>query len=196
MATMTNAASPVRPKTRRGGRNADQRLFVAVTLIPTILGLLIFWIYPLVNGLVGSFTDWQAFQSDRSWAGLDNYRQLWDDDMFRESLVNTFQYAAMYLPLNVIIGLGLAMAIEASGRLRGLFRTIYFMPVVASAIATALMWKWLYQPSLGLFNQLLDMVGLPPQRFLISTTQALPSIVGYSLWKNVGLTMVLFMAGL
>src|SRR5829696_7750076 len=93
------------PKRKRlGGRDAGQRIFVAVTLIPTILGLLIFWIYPLVNGLVGSFTDWQAFQSDRSWAGLDNYRQLWDDDIFRESLVNTFQYAAMYLPLNVIIG--------------------------------------------------------------------------------------------
>lgn len=181
---------------RRGGRDADQRLFIAVTLIPIFLGLLIFWVYPLANGLWGSFTDWRAFQTDRSFVGLDNYRTLWNDNVFRETLLNTAKYTLMYLPLNLIIGLLLAMAVEASGRFRGLFRTIYFVPVVASAIATALMWKWLYQPSLGLFNQLLDIVGLPAQSFLASPAQALPSIVFYSLWKNVGLTMVLFMAGL
>ncbi len=181
---------------RRGGRDADQRLFIAVTLIPIFLGLLIFWVYPLANGLWGSFTDWRAFQTDRSFVGLDNYRTLWSDNVFRETLLNTAKYTLMYLPLNLIIGLVLAMAIEASGRFRGLFRTIYFVPVVASAIATALMWKWLYQPSLGLFNQLLDIVGLPAQSYLASPSQALPSIVLYSLWKNVGLTMVLFMAGL
>lgn len=181
---------------RRGGRDADQRLFIAVTLIPIFLGLLIFWVYPLANGLWGSFTDWRAFQTDRSFIGLDNYRTLWNDNVFRETVLNTAKYTLMYLPLNLIIGLLLAMAVEASGRFRGLFRTIYFVPVVASAIATALMWKWLYQPSLGLFNQLLDIVGLPAQSYLASPAQALPSIVLYSLWKNVGLTMVLFMAGL
>ena len=189
--------APTRSATRwRGSRNADQRLFIAVTLIPTVLGLLIFWIYPVVNGLWGSFTDWRAFQTDRSFVGLDNYRALWDDPIFTKSLRNTGLYTLMYLPLNIAIGLLLALAVEASGGLKTLFRTIYFMPVVASAIATALMFKWLYQPSLGLFNQLLDIVNLPTQSYLASTSQALPSIVAYSLWKNVGLTMVLFMAGL
>jgi len=102
----------------------------------------------------------------------------------------------MYLPLNIAIGLLLALAVENSGRLRGFFRTIYFLPVVASAIATALMFKWLYQPQLGLLNRLLDILHLPGQDYLLSTSQALPSIVAYSIWKNVGLTMVLFMAGL
>jgi multiple sugar transport system permease protein len=188
--------TPYRRPGRRGGRNADQRLFVLVTLVPVMLGLLVFWIYPLLNGLWGSFTDWRAFQQDRSFVGLDNYRKLWDDPVFIKSLKNSAAYTLMYLPLNVILGLLLALAIEATGALRGFFRTIYFMPVIASAIATSLMFKWLYQPSLGLFNQLLDLAGLPTQSFLASPSQALPSIVGYSLWKNVGLTMVLFMAGL
>ena len=189
-------AVTTRARRRRGGRNADQRLFVAVTLGPTALGLIVFWIYPLVNGLWGSFTDWRAFEPDRAFVGLDNYRALRHDDVFLTALKNTGLYTLMYLPLNVALGLGLAIAVEASGRLKGLFRTVYFMPVVASAIATALMWKWLYEPSLGLFNQLFSLVGLPSQGFLKSTSQALPSIVAYSLWKNVGLTMVLFMAGL
>jgi len=189
--------APPRPRKRRlGGRAADQRLFIIAALVPTMLGLLVFWIYPLVNGLWGSFTDWRAFQSDRAFVGLGNYQALAADGVFFETLINTGQYTLLYLPLNVILGLALALAIEASGRLRPLFRTIYFLPVVASAIATALMWKWLYQPSLGLFNQLLGVVGIPPQGFLTSTSQALPSIVAYSLWKNVGLTVVLFIAGL
>ena len=181
---------------RRGGRAADQRLFVVVTLVPAFLAIVVFWFYPILNGFYGSFTDWRAMTTQRSWIGLEHYRTLWNDDVFREALVNTGQYALMYLPLNIALGLLLALAVENSGRLRGFFRTIYFLPVVASAIATALMFKWLYQPTLGLFNQLLDIVGLPGQDYLLSTSQALPSIVAYSIWKNVGLTMVLFMAGL
>ena len=186
--------SVVRP--RRGARNAGQRLFISATIGPMVLGLLVFWIYPLLNGLWGSFTDWQAFNPDRNWVGLANYAQLADDPVFREALENTFQYALMYLPLQIALGLAVALAVEASGRLRPFFRTVYFLPVVTSVIATALMWKWLYQPSLGLFNQLLDLAGLPTQQFLNSTSQALPAIVLYSLWKNLGFTMVLFMAGL
>ena len=181
---------------RRGGRAADQRLFVVVTLVPALLAILLFWIYPILNGLYGSFTDWRAFQTERSWIGIDHYRGLWNDDTFREALVNTFQYVLLYLPLNVAVGLLLALAVESSGRMRGFFRTVYFLPVVASAIATALMFKWLYQPQLGLFNRILEIVGLEGQSYLRSTDQALASIVFYSLWKNVGLTMVLFMAGL
>ena len=181
---------------RRGGRAADQRLFVYVTLVPAFAAIALFWIYPIANGLYGSFTDWRAFQTERSWIGIDHYRGLWRDDTFRESLINTWQYVLLYLPLNVAVGLLLALAVENSGRARGFFRTVYFLPVVASAIATALMFKWLYQPQLGLFNRILEIFGLPGQSYLRSTSQALASIVFYSLWKNVGLTMVLFMAGL
>jgi multiple sugar transport system permease protein len=90
----------------------------------------------------------------------------------------------------------LALAIEATGILRGAFRMVYFLPVVTSTIATALIWAWLYQPSLGLFNQILELLHLPTQSFLKSTSQALPSIVLYALWKNMGFNMVLFIAGL
>ena len=182
--------------TRRGGRAADQRLFVVVTLVPAFLAIVVFWFYPILNGFYGSFTDWRAMSTDRSWIGLDHYRTLWNDNIFREALINTGQYALMYLPLNIALGLMLALAVESSGKLRGFFRTIYFLPVVASAIATALMFKWLYQPQLGLLNRLLDIFNIPGQDYLLSTSQALPSIVLYSIWKNVGLTMVLFMAGL
>jgi multiple sugar transport system permease protein len=184
------------PKQRRSRRNAEQMIFVLVVLVPMAIVFVLFWIYPLLNGLWGSLTKWQGFNPNRPFVGLDNYRALVKDRIFVVSLKNTLLYTAMYLPLSIALALALALAVEATGKLRTLFRTIYFLPVITSVIATALIWKWLYQPQLGLFNQILELFGLPRQRFLQSTTQALPSIVGYSLWKDVGFDMVLFMAGL
>jgi len=77
--------------TRRGGRAADQRLFVVVTLVPAFLAIVVFWFYPILNGFYGSFTDWRAMSTDRNWIGLQHYRTLWHDDVFREALVNTGQ---------------------------------------------------------------------------------------------------------
>lgn len=181
---------------RKGGRNAAQRRFVCATLVPLALLFIVFWIYPVLNGLWGSFTDWRAFSPDRQFVGLRNYARLVNDSIFITALVNTLQFAAMYLPLQIACGLGLALAIEASGKLKSFFRTVYFLPVVTSVIATSLIFKWLYQPTLGLFNQLLELAGLPTLGFLQSPSQALASIVFYTLWKSLGVTMVLFMAGL
>jgi multiple sugar transport system permease protein len=111
-------------------------------------------------------------------------------------LINTFYFALLYLPVGIVVSLLFALIITPTGILRGFFRTVYFIPVVTSTIATALIWGWLYQPSFGLFNQILELLHLPTQKFLQSTTQALPSIVLYTLWKNMGFTMVIFMAGL
>lgn len=179
-----------------GPRNTNQQLFILVTLLPMVLIFGIFWIYPLFSGAWGSLTRWQAFTPGRPFVGLRNYIQLFGDPIFIKSVQNTFLYALMYLPTEIVLALALALAVEASGALKGVFRTVYFMPVVTSVVATALIWKWLYQPSLGLFNQIFEMVGLPTQRFLQSESQALPSIVVYSLWKDVGFKMVLFLAGL
>jgi ABC-type sugar transport system permease subunit len=171
-------------------------VFLLVVLVPMITIFLLFWVYPLLGGIWGSFTLWRAFDPNKPFVGLRHYLALLDDPIFLTALGNTFYYALLYLPVSIILALLLALAIEATGIFRGLFRMIYFIPVVTSTIATALIWQWLYQPSFGLFNQLLELAGLPTQSYLRSTTQALPSIVLYALWKNVGFNMVLFIAGL
>jgi multiple sugar transport system permease protein len=157
---------------------------------------LVFWIYPMLDGLWGSFTNWSAFNPARGFVGLKHYRALFGDDIFLKALQNTIVFSLLYVPSSIVLALLVAVAIEATGPLRPWFRTVYFLPVVTSVIATGLIWAWLYQPALGLFNQLLQLAGLPPQRFLLSPEQALLCIVVYALWKNLGFNMVLFMAGL
>jgi ABC-type sugar transport system permease subunit len=174
----------------------QQTIFLLVVLVPMLLIFLIFWIYPLIGGIWGSFTLWRAFNPDKPFVGLRHYIALFSDPIFLEALWNTFYYALLYLPASIVLALLLALAIEATGIFRGFFRMVYFIPVVTSTIATALIWQWLYQPSFGLFNQLLQLSGLPTLSYLRSTTEAMPSIVLYALWKNVGFNMVIFIAGL
>jgi multiple sugar transport system permease protein len=174
----------------------SQNLFMTVVFVPMVAYFMLFIIVPLFMGIWGSFTNWTGFAADQKFIGLDNYTRLISDEIFLRALLNTFLYVIMYLPAAIVLGLGFALLIEATGAFKQFFRTVYFMPVVTSTIATALVWAWLYQPSLGLFNMLLKMAGLAPLQFLRSETQALPSIVVYALWKNMGYVMVLFMAGL
>ena len=174
----------------------QKRIFILSILIPMGLFFFTFYIYPLFTGLAGSMTDWRAFQPERPFIGLDNYRKLIEDDTFVAAVRNTLLYCAMYLPISLVLSLVLALAIDASGVLKSFFRTVYFVPVVTSVIATALIWGWLYQPRYGLFNQVLTLLGMSRLQFLYSPAQALPSIVVYAVWKQLGYNIVLFMAGL
>lgn len=180
----------------RSRRRRAQLPFMLATFTPLALVLAIFWIYPLIVGLWGGFTDWRGFVPEQPFVGLANYQALFRDGVFLRSLQNSAMFTLLYVPLALSLALGVALAVEASGQLRALFRTIYFLPFITSITATALIWAWLYQPSLGLFNQVLSLIGLPEQRFLRSPAQALPSIVVYQLWKELGFNMVLFIAGL
>jgi multiple sugar transport system permease protein len=174
----------------------QQGIFVLSVLIPMAIIFLTFWIYPLLSGFYGSLTRWQGFSNEQPFVGFQHYIKLASDPTFIKSLVNTFKYAVVYVPLDIIIALIVALAIENSGKMRTIFRTIYFLPVVTSEIATGLVWAYLFQPSLGLFNQVFRLLGLPTQRFLLSTDQALFCIIGYAIWKTLGYNMILFMAGL
>jgi len=169
---------------------------ILITLAPLVISFLLFWIYPILASLVYSFTRWQAFAKQHPFIGLDNYLQAFKDPIFLRALVNTLAFVALYLPLVIGGGLLLALLVNAAGRLKDLFRMIYFIPVVTSVIATAFVWRYLYQPRIGIFNTILELLNLPPQGWLLDPQQALISVTLYAVWQSLGLNMVWFMAGL
>ncbi|NIM93343.1 MAG: ABC transporter permease subunit [Anaerolineales bacterium] len=169
---------------------------MAIALVPLIISFLLFWIYPIVASLVYSFTKWQAFEAENPFIGFDNYIQAFNDPIFVKALSNTVLFAVMYLPLIIIGGLLLALLVNAARRLKETFRMIYFIPVITTVIATAFVWRYMYQPRIGIFNLMLDWVHIPPQRWLLDTGQALFSVVLYAAWQSLGLNMVWFLAGL
>ncbi len=165
-------------------------------LLPTILGLLLFSAGAVAVSLLMSFTQWDIVSSPE-WVWLDNYISLWHSDLFWEVFGNTFYFILLAVPLSVAGSL--ALALVANTGLRGItfFRTAYFLPVVSSMIAVALVWSWIFNPEYGLLNYLLGSIfGVRGPAWLDSTSWALPAMVIVTVWKGLGYSMVIFLAGL
>ncbi len=166
-------------------------LFIAPSLVP----MLAFTIGPMLASLGISFTNWSLL-APAHWVGADNYRALWSDAEFRSSLGHTLVFIAGYLPLVLISGLAVALALNQ--RIRGLavFRTIYFLPVVTSWVVVALIWKWLLNPQTGVVDYLLGLVGIQGPGWWVDPHWAMPSIILASAWKDIGFVMIILLAGL
>ena len=164
-------------------------------LLPATLGLIVFTFAPLAYAFWISFQDYQLLSGQLTWIGTANYTRLFSDPGVLKSLVVSGLYTVISVAAQVVLGLGLAVLVKDRVRGLGFFRTAYFLPVVASFVVMATIWKFLYAES-GLFNTLLLTVGLPPQPFLKSADEALLSIAALGVWKFVGFNMLIFLGGL
>jgi multiple sugar transport system permease protein len=167
----------------------------ALFLAPSLIPMLAFTVGPMLASLGISFTNWSLL-APAHWIGFDNYRTLWSDAEFRSSLGHTLIFIAGYLPLVLISGLAVALALNQ--RIRGLtlFRAIYFLPVVTSWVVVALIWKWLLNPQTGVVDYLLGLVGINGPGWWVDPHWAMPSIILASAWKDIGFVMIILLAGL
>ena len=164
-------------------------------LLPATAGLIAFMFLPIAYALWISFNNYQLLTGNTTWTGLANYARLASDPVFHQSLWVAGLYTVMMVVAQVVGGLGLALLVQDRVRGIGFFRTVYFLPVVASFVVMAAVWKFLYAET-GIFNTLLLTVGLSPQPFLKSVDQALPAIAVLGFWKFVGFNMLVFLGGL
>jgi multiple sugar transport system permease protein len=182
---------------RRGGLFTDYRTRAAVFfLLPALLILIVFSIIPSIAAIVLSLTRWDMM-SPAVFVGLANYGRLVNDERFLASFVNTLYYTGASVPLCVIFSLAVALLLnEKSLRGRGVLRTIYFIPIVVSPVAISLIWKWIYNPSFGLLNSALAVVGIPRQFWISDPHLAIPSLIIMTVWQTFGYNAVLFLTGL
>jgi multiple sugar transport system permease protein len=156
---------------------------------PAIVLMWLMLLGPVLVLFVLSLTDWTFGSPDFRWIGAGNYQELWRDRVFWISLKNTAAYVAFTVPASVFGGLALAMLVEAGGSLRGLYRTLLFLPVTSTLIAMALVFQFAFHPTVGL-------VSIAGTDWLKNPATALYAIGTIGIWQAVGLNMVLFMAGL
>ena len=133
---------------------------------PSLVFMFLFLILPIIAALYYSFTDYDLMSAPRL-AGLKNYRNLLEDVRFHRSIANTLYFAGVVVPVGTAVSLGLAQLINR--QIRGIyaFRAAFYTPVVSSFVAVSLIWLWFYEPQFGLFNDLLEGVGLPRLKFLL-----------------------------
>jgi multiple sugar transport system permease protein len=163
-------------------------------ILPSMLIIILFKLVPLVVGFVISFTNWNLFTAPE-FAGLQNYARLFTDATNGKVFANTIYYSALSVPLNLLISLGLALALNQ--KLKGLafFRTAYYIPVVAASVAVSAIWVWLLS-DFGIINTFLASIGLKSINFLQSTQYSLTAITLVDVWKNLGFNVVIFLAAL
>jgi multiple sugar transport system permease protein len=164
-------------------------------LAPAFIGLTIFTLVPFLLSFYYSMTDYNVL-SPPVWRGLANYEKLFQSRVFWVSLWNTFYYTIGTIPFKLIIGLALALLLNRALRGIAIFRALYYLPVVTATIAVSVIWLWIYNPSYGLANMALEALGLPRQTWLLSPTLAMPSLMILGVWKYVGGTMIIYLAGL
>ena len=166
-------------------------------ILPAVLGVVLFRFWPALNAIIQSFYEFSLLSPQKFFTGLGNYRELlFGDPTFYKSLFVTFKYLIMRVPMEVGLALVLALALNQQKKIINVIRTIVFTPVVASMIVVSVLWTLMYHPMNGIINSLLTMMGLPAQEFLSSATQALPSLTVSIVWKRVGFSMVIIIAGL
>jgi multiple sugar transport system permease protein len=187
--------SVARPRPRQMGWLQSDNVAGWAFVLPAVLLILTFNIVPIIWSALLSFQRTNLL-SPPEWIGLQNYAALSKDPLFKASVEHSVIYTVLFVPLSVAGGLFTAIALNR--RIRGvrLYRTAVFVPVVASTIATAIMFLWLFDPTFGLANWLLGKVGLGPFGFFESPNGALYSIVGMTIWGWIGFNVIIYLAAL
>lgn len=193
---MQPTTAPARKKRQWTGQNSNMILGPAM-ILPAVVALALFQYLPLITAVLNSLQSFSPFdQSSTGWVGLGNYSDIFADPAFRYALLNTFLYIVLMLALTIPLALLLAVLLDR--RLPGTTwaRNAVIGALAASEAVTALIWNQMYEPSSGLFNAILHAASLPTQPFLTGGSQALVSIVVMTVWKDVGLPLLIFLAGL
>jgi multiple sugar transport system permease protein len=170
-------------------------------LAPALSAIFVFFFLPVIAAFVISFTDFDIYTlgdiSTLRFIGFENYSKLFDDPLFFTALKNTFYFVILAGPLSIAVSLGAAMLLNSKlVKFKAIFRLSYFIPVVTTLVAVAVVWRFIYHPKFGIINYFLSLLSIAPINWLGETSTAMPAIVLMSIWKNFGYNMIIFIAGL
>ena len=172
------------------------RRTASLFLLPNIIGFMVFMFVPILMSFGISFTNWDGFNKIQ-FVGIENFRQLFRDEGFRISFINTLYYSVFFVPLTLVIALFVAVGLNCKIKGIKFYRTAFFLPYITATVAVVVVWQLLYHPSMGPVNSFLMSIGVEnPPKWLSSSKWAMPAVIITSVWKSVGYYMIIFLAGL
>lgn len=188
---MTRSKPSGRTRSLRGSERLCGYLFIA----PTVLGVFVFSVIPILFSFGMSFTDWDSI-TEPVFIGLQNYRDMLADPEIRLEVRNTLLYTLGTVPLTLLLSLLLANALNKKLPGKGVFRTLYFLPVVTMPVAVAMVWRWLLNSEFGVVNQVLGFFGVNAPMWLGDPKYVMTAIILVVVWSQVGYNMIILLAGL
>lgn len=183
-------------KFRKRVYETGQTIVAITLLLPTLIALFFFFIYPVIHIFYLSFTSTNTITGISKFIGLDNFYFLFKNEIFRKAVLNTFVFTLVKLTMEVVISLLLAVMLDMVIPFRKLLRICYFAPVIVPVVASSIIFMWLYDPQLGPINQILKMFHLQPSYFIYDAKTALISIIIFAVWRAIGYDIIIFISGL
>jgi len=165
-------------------------------ILPHLVFFATFVLIPVVFGVYMSFHQWDILRPEKPFVGLDNYRELWDDELWWLTLKQTIEFALITVTLNTVVSLAAALLVKQPLVGRTFYRMIFYAPVILSVAVMGIMWQWLLNSQYGVINYLLSLIGLPPIRWLREPKLIIPSMSLATVWWTFGFPMLIFLAGL
>jgi multiple sugar transport system permease protein/sn-glycerol 3-phosphate transport system permease protein len=187
------------PRVAAATRNRSARIRHLITaapfVLPSLAGVVLFLLIPVVIVLVLSFFRWNFLQSPQ-WAGFSNFVTMTEDDHVFHALLVTAYYVLWNIPLQTVLALGLAILLNRRMPALGLFRALYVLPYMSTPVAMAVVWSWMFNGQSGLINHLLLLAGVHGPDWLGNAQTALPAVAMVSNWQYAGYNMLFFLAGM
>ncbi|CAG7654513.1 Melibiose/raffinose/stachyose import permease protein MelD [Paenibacillus allorhizosphaerae] len=165
--------------------------------LPALLFVLLMMVFPILYTLRISFYEWSmSATTPPKWVGLSNYIDLFKDGRFWHAVTSTFYFTFAAIIMQTILGVAIALLLYREFRGKNIVKTLFLLPMVATPVAMGLVWLLIYEPSIGVANQLLKALGLPPMLWLASPSQVIPSLVIIDIWEWTPMIALIVMAGL
>lgn len=193
--TEVKSAKRIKVSSLAKTRKRSDYFWAYLMIAPTMLGLFIFYLWPIIQNFYFSFTEWGAF-GQYEWTGLDNYKRLLEDATLLQAFKNTSIYIIFTVPIGIFLSIIVAVLLNQNIKGKSIYRTLYFLPVITMPAAIAMVWKWLYNADYGMFNYLLSLARIEGPQWVSDPNIALYSIIAVAIWSGIGYNMVIFLSGL
>ena len=169
---------------------------VMTFVVPALIPLTVFWIYPILRSMLLSLTDWDYMSPSYSFVGLSNYVALFKDTRFYSALWNTFVFGIGTVIPTIIGGMILALLLQKAFRGAGIFKFILFSPWITPTVAISIVWTWIYEPDVGIANHVLKFFHLPALQWINSSSTAMLAVIIVTVWKSLGYAMIFYITAL
>ncbi|WP_414049287.1 carbohydrate ABC transporter permease [Macrococcus animalis] len=177
-------------------RKSNKFLTLLLFTLPCLVPLTVFWIFPMLYSIYISITDWDFMSEDYSIVGIDNYTGILTDQQFYKVLWNTVYFVVGTIIPTIILGLLFALLVVKKLHLGGFYRTMLFSPWVTPMVAVSIVWSWIFEPKIGILNQLLGMMHMYQPGWLQSSSWAMVAVIIVTVWKGIGWAMIFYLDAL
>jgi multiple sugar transport system permease protein len=165
-------------------------------ILPAVIPLGVFWVWPMIKAIFMSFTDWDYMSSTYNMVAFDNYKALFSDNAFYSALKNTFVFTIGTLVPTIVGGLAIALVLKKNIKGSALYKAVIFSPWITPTVAISIVWSWIFEPKYGFANYILQILNLPKSQWLQSSDTAMIGVIIVTVWKGLGWAMVFYLTAL